>query len=59
MIVTGVSARKILLAPSPARICTQTAYAHAMARIDEIWDAPVGTPEGDELEAIVERVVEV
>jgi len=28
----------------------------AMSRIDEIFDAPVGTPEGDELDLLVKQV---
>ena len=31
-------------------------YDSAMSRIDEIFDAPVGTPEGDELDLIVNQV---
>jgi HTH-type transcriptional regulator/antitoxin HigA len=27
-------------------------YAAAQARVDELWGAPAGTPEGDELEAL-------
>ncbi len=28
----------------------------ALSRIDEIFDAPVGTPEGDELDLLVKQV---
>ena len=28
----------------------------ALSRIDEIFDAPVGTPEGDELDMLVKQV---
>ena len=31
-------------------------YDSAMSRIDEIFDAPVGTPEGDELDLLVNQV---
>ena len=30
-------------------------YDSAMSRIDEIFDAPVGTPEGDELDLLVNQ----
>jgi len=33
-------------------IRTQQAYTQAMARIDALWGAPVGSPEGDELEIL-------
>lgn len=33
-------------------IRTEDDYAVAMARVDELWGAEVGTPEGDELEVL-------
>lgn len=33
-------------------IRTEDDYAAAMARVDELWGAEVGTPEGDELEVL-------
>ncbi|MES2389914.1 MAG: transcriptional regulator [Bacteroidota bacterium] len=33
-------------------IKTESDYAHAMQRLDEIFDASPGTPEGDELEVL-------
>lgn len=31
-------------------------HKSALSRIDEIFDAPVGTPEGDELDLLVRQV---
>lgn len=33
-------------------IRTEADYAEAMARLDEVWGAEIGTPEGDELEVL-------
>ena len=33
-------------------ICTEADHARAMARIDELWGSPTGTPQGDELKAL-------
>ena len=38
-------------------ICTETDYQAALARIEQLWDAPAGSPEGAELDALV-RLVE-
>ena len=37
-------------------IRTEQDYDAAMARIDELWGAPVGTPQGDELEVLATLV---
>lgn len=42
--------------PKPIR--TDEDHQAAMDRIDEIFGAPVGSPEGDELKALVKLVVE-
>lgn len=33
-------------------IRTEQDYTASMARIDELWGAEIGTPEGDELEVL-------
>ena len=33
-------------------IRTEADHARAMARIDELWGSPAGTPQGDELKAL-------
>ncbi len=33
-------------------IRTEADHARAMARIDELWGSPTGTPQGDELKAL-------
>ena len=37
-------------------IRTEQDYDAALARIDELWGAPVGSPEGDELDVLVTLV---
>jgi HTH-type transcriptional regulator/antitoxin HigA len=37
-------------------IRTEQDYDAAMARIDELWGAPVGTPQGDELDVLATLV---
>ena len=37
-------------------IHTEQDYAASMARIDELWGAEIGTPEGDELEVLAPLV---
>ena len=39
-------------------IKTKTEYQQALARLEEIFDAVPGTPEGDELEVLALRIVE-
>ena len=33
-------------------IRTEADHERAMARIDELWGSPIGTPQGDELKAL-------
>lgn len=40
------------------KITNESEHAVAMARIDELWEAELGTPEGNELHALVKLVVE-
>ena len=37
-------------------IRTEADYQAALGRIEQLWDAPDGTPEGDELDALVDLV---
>lgn len=37
-------------------IVTQENYATVMRRIEQLWDASKGTPEGDELDALIDAV---
>ena len=39
------------------KVTNEREHAVAMARIDELWEAELGTPEGDELNALVKLVV--
>ncbi len=39
------------------KITNESEHAVAIARIDELWEAELGTPEGDELDALVKLVV--
>jgi HTH-type transcriptional regulator/antitoxin HigA len=34
-------------------IRTEDDYTGAMARLDDVWGAPIGSPEGDELEVLM------
>ena len=38
------------------QIRTEEDHRTALSRIDEIFEAPVGTPEGDELDLLVKQV---
>ena len=38
-------------------ISTEADYAQALVRINELMDAELGTPEGDELDALTDLVV--
>lgn len=37
-------------------IRTEADYEAALARIEQLWDAPLGSPEGDELDILVDLV---
>ena len=37
-------------------IRTEADYEAALARIDQLWDAPLGSPEGNELDILVDLV---
>lgn len=37
---------------------TETEYRAALARIEELFDAEMNTPQGDELDALIERVMD-
>ena len=39
------------------KITDDKAHADALARIDELWEVERGTPEGDELQALINLVV--
>ena len=39
------------------KITDDKEHAAAMARINELWEAELGTPEGDELDALMKLVV--
>ncbi len=38
------------------KITNESEHAVAMSRIDELWEADLGTPEGNELDALVKLV---
>lgn len=37
---------------------TEEEYYELLERIEQLWESPVGTPEGAELDALVERVLQ-
>ena len=37
-------------------IRTEADYEAALARIEQLWDAPLGSPEGDELDVLIDLV---